>query len=299
VLAVGGVTLVALAVFVGVFARGWWQGEGGSFAPRQPLVRTSVTPSRSLFGQPITVRADVVVDPRAVDVSTVELAPAFKPFRIRSESRSTAPGVGRASIVTFVYRLQCVSRECLPIEKNRGATEFRISRALATFTARDGKQLSTRVVWPTFGVQSRLTDSDIGLSTPTIDLPSAPPPVTWGVAPALLAGIALAGAVLLVLGAGFLVATVVLRDARPLRRPLRIPSHLSPVERALVLAEHAASNGEVPESRKALERLAVELRRGGGRGQADEVEELAWSEEGPSEEAVTRLASAVRSNGAR
>jgi hypothetical protein len=110
--------------------------------------------------------------------------------------------------------------------------------------------------------------------------------------------LALGAAVLLVLGAGFLVATVVRRDTRLLREP-RIPAHLSPIERALVLAEHAASHGEVPESRKALERLAVELRRRGVGGEADEVEQLAWSEDAPSEQAVAQLASAVRSNGAR
>jgi hypothetical protein len=297
-LVVGVVTLAAVALFVGLFARSWWQGDGGSYAPKRALVRTSVSPQRSLFAQPITVRADIVVDPRTVDVSTVELAPKFKPFRIRSESRSTAAGLGRASVVTFLYRLQCVSRECLPIDRNRGATEFRISPAQATFTGRNGRRLTARVVWPTFGVQSRLTDSDIGLSTPTIGPPSAPPAVTWAVSPALLGGTALAVAILLVLGAGYLVATVFLRDRRSLRRPPRIPSHLSPLERALVLAEHAASLGEIPESRKALERLAVELRRGGVAGRAEEVEELAWSEEAPSEEEVARLASAVRSNGA-
>jgi hypothetical protein len=297
-LVVGAVTLVAAAIFGGVFARGWWQGDGGSYAPKRPLVHTSVTPSRSLFAQLITARADVVVDPRTVDVSSVDLAPDFKPFRIRDESRSTTPGVGRASVVTFLYRLQCVSRECLPIEKSRGATEFRIAPSRVTMAARDGRRLAARAVWPTFGVQSRLTDSDIGLSTPAIDAPFEPPAVSWAVSPALVGGLAAGAAVLLVLGAGFLIATVVGRDTRLLRQP-RIPSHLSPIERALVLAEHAAANGEIPESRKALERLAVELRRRGVAGTADEVEEIAWSEDGPSEQAVAQLASDVRSNGAR
>jgi hypothetical protein len=297
-LLVGAVTLAAAAVFAAVFARGWWQGDGGSYAPKRPLVHTSVTPSRSLFAQVITARADVVVDPRTVDVSSVDLAPDFKPFRIRDASRSMTAGVGRASVVTFRYRLQCVSRECLPVLKNRGATEFRITPSPATMTARDGQRLTTRAVWPTFGVQSRLTDSDIGLSTPAVDAPFDPPAVSWAVSPALLAGLAAAAAVLLLLGAGFLVASVVGRDTRRLRTP-RIPSNLSPIERALLLAEHAAAHGEIPESRKALERLAVELRRRGVPRRADEVEQLAWSEGGPSKEAVAELASDVRSNGAR
>jgi len=297
-LVVAAVTVAAAAGFVGVFVRGWSHGEGGSYAPKRPIARTSITPARSLFGQVVTLRADVVVDPRAVAVSSVDLAPHFKPFRIRSESRSTKAGVGHATVVSFVYRLQCVSRECLPIEKSRGATEFRIDPSPATMTARDGTRLTARAVWPTFGVQSRLTDTDIGLSTPTIDQPPRVPAISWAVSPGTLGWLASAAAVLLLLGAGFLVATVVVRDSRRLRT-VRIPAHLSPIERALVLAEHAAAQGEIPESRKALERLAVELRRRGGSGQADEVEQLAWSEHAPSEASVAELASTVRSNGAR
>ena len=44
-LAVALVTVVAVAVFVGVFARGWWQGGGGSYAPTRTLVHTEVTPA--------------------------------------------------------------------------------------------------------------------------------------------------------------------------------------------------------------------------------------------------------------
>jgi hypothetical protein len=296
--AVGIVTVAVGAVFLAVFVRSWAQDEGGSYAPQRPVTRASITPERSLFGQVLTFRADVVVDPRKIDVSSVALAPNFKPFRIRGESRSTTAGVGHASVVSFRYRLQCVSRACLPIEKNRGATEFRLPPSQATMKGRDGAAVTARVAWPTFGVQSRLTDSDIGLSTPTVDRPMDVPAISWAVSPGLLGGLAAGAAILLVLGAGVLVATVVVRDSRRLRTR-RIPAHLSPIERALVLAEHAAAHGEVPESRKALERLAVELRRRGGGGQADEVEHLAWSEDGPSEEAVAQLATTVRSNGAR
>jgi hypothetical protein len=87
------------------------------------------------------------------------------------------------------------------------------------------------------------------------------------------------------------------RDSR-LLRTYRIPAHLSPVERALVLAEHATAHGEVEESRKALERLAEELRKRSAEGDANDAERLAWSESGPSPETVAELATSVRSNGA-
>jgi hypothetical protein len=217
---------------------------------------------------------------------------------VRQESRRVIDGVGHAAIVRFTYELQCISRACLPLARDRGATGFKISASRATLRTHDGKTVHARVEWPGFGVQSRLTDADIALSTPVIDSGFEAPAVTWRVSPDVVGGVAVALAALLVLGAGWLVASVVLRDGRPLRT-LRIPSHLTPVERALVLAEVATSRGEVPESRKALERLAVELRRRGGATEAGEAEQLAWSERAPSEESVAALAASVRSNGAR
>jgi hypothetical protein len=292
------VTLAAVVVFAGVVARGWWRGEGGSYTPKRAVVHTSVTPSRSLFAQRVVAQADVVVDPRAVDPHTVQLEPHFRPFRVRAEERHVLNGLGRATIVRFSWVLQCMSRACVPSERDRGATEFRITPTVATARTVGGQRARIRVLWPTFGVQSRLTDSDIALSTPQIDAAFDPTPVSYAVSPALVGGLAVGLASLLVLGAGWLVATVVRRDARPLRS-LKIPANLSPVERALVLAEVATSRGEIPESRKALERLAAELRRRGGGAQAGEAEQLAWSATGPSEETVAELAAAVRSNGAR
>jgi hypothetical protein len=292
------VTLAAVSVFAGVVAPGWWSGDGGSYAPRRTLVRTSITPTRSLFGQIVTARADVVLDPRVVDPASVELAADFKPFRVRTESRRAVAGIGRATIVRFAYELQCISRACLPAENDRGATGFQVSPSRVTARAKNGQKVTARAVWPEFGVQSRLTGDDIAFSTPRIDTAFAAPHVSWAASPGLVGGIAIGLAGLLVLGAGRLLATLALRDRRPLRT-LRIPSHLTPVERALLLAEHAASRGEVSESRKALERLAVELRRSGVSGRADEAEQLAWSEREPSRERVAVLADAVRSNGAR
>jgi hypothetical protein len=291
-------TLAAVVVLAGVFGRGWWRGDGGSYAPKQTLVHTSITPARSLFGQILTARADVVLDPRVVDPASVQLAAEFKPFRVRAESRRVVAGIGRATIVRFVYELQCISRKCLPAANDRGATGFQVAATRATARARDGRTVTAPVAWPSFGVQSRLTGDDIAFSTPRIDAAFAPPRVSWAVSPDLVGGIAIGLAGLFVLGAGWLIATVALRDGRPLRM-LRIPSHLTPIERALLLAEHAASRGEVPESRKALERLAIELRRSGVSGHADEAEQLAWSAGEPSTESVAVLADAVRSNGAR
>jgi hypothetical protein len=290
---------VVLLLAVGYAARGWWGGAGGSYAPGVALVRTDVGPTRSLFGEVLTARARILVDPRRVNPSRTELAANFKPYRIRQETRSISNGPGRSTLVEFTYALQCTSRECLPRGGGRAAaaTVFRLPRATATLFSPEGRRTSRNVAWPAFAVQSRLTADEIGLSTPKAADLEAPPPVSWRFSPTLIGGVSVALALLLVLGATWLLAIVARRDLRLIGAP-RIPSHLSPVDRALALAEHAAAHGEIDESRKALERLAIELRRRHAAGQAAAAERIAWSEDAPSPATVSELANAVRSNGA-
>lgn len=296
--AVGLVVAVAVVVLTAVVAPGWWQGDGGTYAPQKTLVHAEVTPPRSLFGQVLTAHAQLVVDPRRVDPTSVELNVDLRPFQIRSESHSVTRGLGRATLIDFTYEIQCVVRACAPHQKSPGAESFELKPAKATYRGRDGKTFTLGVAWPAFGVQSRLTAEEIALSTPQVASGSAQPPVSWALSPGLLGGLALVGASLLMLGAGWLVASVVRGDTRPLR-VRRISAHLTAIERALVLAEHATAHGEVDESRKALERLAEELRRQRAEVYADEAERLAWSERGPSPETVAELATSVRRNGAR
>jgi len=296
--AVGLIALAAVVVLLGVVAPGWWGGDGGSYAPPKTLVHADVTPARSLFGQVLTAHARLIVDPRRVDPASVDLNADLRPFHIRSESHRVTRGLGRAAVVDFTYEIQCVTRACVPFGTGKGALVERLKPATATYRTQNGVKSSVQVAWPVFGVQSRLTAEEIALSTPEVARGSAQPPVSWAISPGLLGGLALAAAALLVLGAGGLVASILTRDER-LVRTRRIPAHMSAIERALVLAEHAAAHGEVDESRKALERLAEELRRRSAGPHADDAERLAWSEGGPSPETVAELATSVRSNGAR
>lgn len=299
----GGVAvLAAAALAVGaVFVVGWWQGDGGSYAPRHLVARASVTPRRSLFGQVVTATVQVVVDPRRIDPKSVIVTGRFRPFELRDET-SARSRVGRADVLTFRWALQCTVAACIP----RGptgralgaATSFSLRPAHLVARATDGRTVRRTVAWPVFGVQSRLTAEDVALSLPKIESPLAAPAVSWRVRPVVVGAVASMLAALLLVGAALLVGSVALADGRPLR-VLRIPSHLTPVERALRLAEHAARKGETDESRKALERLAVELRRQGATARAADAERLAWSNAQPTAETVTELATAVRANGAR
>lgn len=202
-------------------------------------------------------------------------------------------------LVEFVYALQCTSRECLPRGGGRAAaaTVVGFRRATATLVSVSGARSSRNVTWPAVAVQSRLTADEIGLSTPKAGELEAPPPVSWRSSPELIGGVSVAAALLFLLGAAWLLTIVARRDLRLIGAP-RIPSHLTPVDRALALAEHAAAHGEVDESRKALERLAAELRLRDADRHATAAERIAWSEDAPSRASVSELAESVRSNGA-
>ena len=73
-------------------------------------------------------------------------------------------------------------------------------------------------------------------------------------------------------------------------RQLRIPAHLTGVDRALALLEHARAARDVAGERRALERLALELRKEGEPELSMTATRLAWSEHGPRDEALDRFA---------
>lgn len=302
VLAIGVVAITVLVVVAAAwFASGWRDGKGGTYAPKHVAVHTTVTPDRSVFGQPVQATVSVTVDPKRVEVSTVHEKVDFKPFAIRSDSEHRSQ-VGRATVLTHTYTLQCVVFACVPFGqtgRSKGtAKTFQFKPVTVTAKTPEGQAVRASGEWLPLGVQSRLTEDDLALSEPETATTFDPPPVTWRFTPALIAGGASILALLLLLGAGAIIASVALADGRPIR-VLRLPKNMSPVERALRLAEHATAHGETDESRKALERLAAELRRKGEPSYADDAERLAWSSGDPSPEGVAVLADSVRSNGAR
>jgi hypothetical protein len=291
---------VAVVLMV-VFARGWWHDKGGSYAPRAGIVAsTRIVPGASLFGTVLTARATVLVDPGQIDPQSIRLESNFSPYVVLSASKRNTPDLGRAVAVTFSYRIQCVIAACLPLMEARKGQQLipqlvRLRPARITARGRTGVPLARRLLWPEVVVQPRVTPQEIAAADPRIESGFPRSPIGWAISPDLLGALLVSAAAILVLGAGALVASAVGADPRRLR-VRRIPAHLTPIDRALALAEHAAAHGEYDEGRKALERLAMELGRHGDRRLAVQAGRLAWSEEDPSADAVDELAAAVKGN---
>lgn len=291
------------AVLLLTFVRGWWNGTGGTYVPPRTTYSATVSPESSLFGDVLTATVSVELDPRTIDPASVRVRASFAPYTVLSQSDRTERGVGRASIDVFSWSIECLVRDCISFTSTgphtgTEAKDVAFPSALVTMRKRSGKPASERVGWTPFVVHSRLSASQIGLAQPTLDEHPRFPAVGWTIPPDLIAGAAIVLASLLGLVAVWLVASLSLTDGRVLF-VTRIPRGLSRVERSLRLAEHAARRGEVDEERKALHRLAADLRGEGYGDLARHAGRLAWSDAERSLEEVQELARSIRSNGGR
>ena len=287
--------LVVAVVLVAVVGRGWWRGEGGTYAPRTVVASTRLEPTSALFGDLVTARASVLVDGEAIDTGSIRVFPSFGPYRVVSISREIRDDIGRSSRIDYTFRLECLTGACVEAmtkrEKGRVRTtpiRFRASRLEAR--SHDGEVMSGELAWPRVVLRSRLATDVVAGGSPRAQRFAAPP-VSYSISPGLLGGGLLAAAVLLVLAGGYLIASTLWRAGVAPGR--RLPDHLSPVERALALARHAARSGDTAGGRKALERLAAELERSGERELAVTAGRVAWSEHEPSEDSVEELAVAL------
>ena len=282
-----------------VLAAGWSGGDGGTYAPRDTVVATRLDPPSALFGDQVTATARVVVDSGVVDPDSVTLDPSFRPFQAFGMTRTVRGGIGRAAEITFAFRLQCVTGACIRAmeREERGGRIRTVPIALPTAkvkaTSRDGESLAFDVRWPTLVVHSRLTAEEIQDGTPNVAAFAAPP-ISYSVDPDTLSWLLIAAAAVLVVVAGWCVARALASLRRD--RPLRLPAHLTPAERSLALARYALDRGDVAGGRKALERLASELERGGQADLAQTAGRTAWSSGGPSLEVVDELSVSVRSS---
>jgi hypothetical protein len=292
-LSIGTLAVAGVLLLLGVYAPRWWSGAGGTYAPRAIVASARVDPAYSLFGDLLVLRAHIVVDDRAIDPGSVALESRFSPLRVVSEARHLRRLGGRAATIDYVVRVQCVSLECLGASgraEESGAirsTPIRLRTARVVAERRtDGFRTSVPLKWPQILVHSRLTPIEVKTGEPGLGSFPAQT-LSYAVSPDRLGGLLVGAGALLALAAGFLLAGAV--RGTPVSLRLRIPAHLTPLERALALVRVAAHDETPTEARKALERLAAELRRSGHRELAQNAGRMAWSAQDPSPTALEGL----------
>lgn len=267
--------LVALAAVTAASAQAA-VGTGVSY-------RATLSPREALFGDPLDARVDVAVDRARVAPSSVRVHIDLRPYKVVSTTRveRAAGGVTR---VAFGYRLLCLETKCLP-----GAPERTLKFAPVRISWRDvdGRRQTQSLLWPPLRQASRVDPRDLTEPTLRSDVVRQPA-VTWGVQPSLVVA-------LLLLAAAALLAYPALLVFRWGRRRWHVMrtsrlERLSPLERALELLRRAAAGGEDARNRRALERVARELR---GHELGDDAERLAWSRPEPEADDMESLRARV------
>ncbi len=275
--------VIALVVAV-VLLRG-----GGSIDKIQAIQATAtVEPGAHLFGDRLAARVEVLVDRRAVDPASVRIQAAFAPYGTAGPPTLAARRARNDVSLTYAFTLLCLRNECRP--EPRGAKEFRFGTVQIRF--RDhGRAATLAVPWPPVEVGSRLTSADIGqpqLRARDTELPA----VSYRASPDVLAALLFALAAALALAGGALVWPSI-SPLLPARRPHDDLAGLPPLERAVALLRRSLARGRASDQRKALDRLARELRRSGRDELAGGARALAWSERDPAPDELTDLAGRV------
>lgn len=287
VIAVAAVAALAVGFGLGQFwlAR---ESESARVGPRDLVaVTTSLTPTSHSFGDPVIARADVLVDTREVGIESIALQPRFEPYEALAPPRVTREQFGDLGRVRYTYELVCLKEGC-DTAGIRGVSDFPSARVRYQFKDRSGNAFEA-FDWPLLEVSSRVANTDVAEIRWRSDATSLVP------ASVRMSPVA-AAVILLAVATGCATAAVLI--ARRLWWPNRRAEtdssderdSRSLLERALEVALLNAADVDLPERRRALERVARELGETGEAELAGEARALAWSPVPPTSEQVASLA---------
>jgi hypothetical protein len=275
----GVVVAVILAAAVGLIAWNAWDKGGGPGLGEEPIVGTALlTPEQHLFGDAVRARVELIVDTDRVDPDSVEIGANFDPYSELRPVEVTRSEDGTITKLTYDYVLGCLVSQCLP----RGTGRVEIGGVAVNYLRRGESEPSAATVeWVPIRAAGRIDPNELeqaALRSDLRDLPSA----SYRVSPRTVELVALALAVLFAVGAAILVLRLLPLDRLATRLGARFVDKRSPLEQALELVRESAASGSPEEERRALERLAVELRRTRNPALAGDASRLAWSQPVPA-----------------
>lgn len=265
------------------------RGGPGAPAPAAPIsVAASLSPAAVHFGDTVTARAVVVLDPARVDAGSVRLVPRFLSYRVAEATRDVQQD-GRSTTLAYNLVLECLGAGCAP---GRPQVALQFPPALLRYRTASGVSRRYAFAWPGLTVASRLDDAERASPYASLRSDTSPPPPSYDVSPDALEDGLIAGAGLLLLAAGMLVWLAFRRRPPPPAAPAAAPQ--DPLGEALRLVREIAADGHRPELRRlALQRLVTELRATGRLELAESAGRLAWSGGAPSPTGADELADRV------
>jgi hypothetical protein len=272
VLAVAAIAAVLLSV---ALAEDWWRGDGTATSGTAVSVQASLSPGAVQFGDRLTARVVVVIDPARVDASSFRIVPRFLSYRVARATRAERQ-VGGLSRLSYSFVLECLTVGCAP---GRPQVALRFPDAILRFRTRTGALNRRAVLWPSITVASRLDDADRADPAAHLRTDTSPPAVSYRLSPGALTDGLAAASGLLVLAAAVLLFLAFRRTASATVEPQADTASRTPLEDVLLLVRNTVANGNDPRLRRlALQRLVRELRRSDRGELAQAASRLAWSE---------------------
>lgn len=289
---VAGTALVVLvAALAALLAwRAWGEG-GGSGLGEEPIVgSTFLEPEQHLFADAVRARIELVVDGSRVDPGSIEIGANFDPYRELQPVVITRDRSGSIHRLRYDYVIGCLRRPCIP----KGAGRVELGGAAVNYTRRGSPVADAATIqWPPLKVSGRIDPNQLEQAAMRAELRNLPEP-TYRVSPRSVELVALLLAVAFAAGAAILVLRLLPLDRLARRLGARFADKRSPLEQALALVRESSASGSTEEERRALERLAVELRRVRNPALAHDASKIAWSKEPPADSGVGPLSDDVQ-----
>jgi hypothetical protein len=263
----------------------------------------SLAQTTHFFGDIVRARVEVRIDRRQLDPERLRVEARFDPYEPVEAPLLDRRDLGPYSVLRYEYALRCLTLACIPeqLQTELGAREgargerrtFRFPEAEVRYDDASGEfpGLLRSVSWPPLTSVSRLNEAQAEAEFPFRARPELLPAASYRASPTLATGgLLLAGLALIAWPVGLGVR------AWRRRRPEAVaePASLTPLERALRLAEWSIERPDPDDRRRSLEVLAEELEQSGVAELSERASELAWARAEPSPDAVSALVERVR-----
>ncbi|HEX7255897.1 MAG TPA: hypothetical protein VF236_08225 [Gaiellaceae bacterium] len=288
--AAGAVAAVVLAGLVGFVAWRAWDGGGGPGVGDEPIVGSAfLEPEQHLFGDAVRARVEVIVDADRIDPDSVEVGANFEPYRELRPVERTRSDSGSTTRLRYDYLVGCLTAACLP----KGSGRVELGGVAVNYTRRRSPVADAATIsWVPIRAAGRIDPNELEQAALRSDLRNLPP-ASYSVSPRAVELVALVLAVLFAFGAAILVLRLLPLDRLAARLGARFVDKRSSLEQALALVRDSSASGSTEEGRRALERLAVELRRSSNPALAEAASRLAWSQDQPRPTGVGSLSEDV------
>lgn len=281
--------VVLLLAVAGVLVWRAWNADDQRALSEPIAMNATLAPAQHLFGDPVTARVEAILDAKRIDPATVKVRVSFAPYRPLRAPRRVETTAGAITRVQFDYLLGCMTYRCLPY----GQRDFDLRNAALEYRTRGAQGVRVlEIDWPALEATGRIPATRLWEARLRGDYRELGA-ITYSLQPRQVGLVALVLAVIFGAAALILILRLLPLARIAERLGLKTIDTRSSLELALARVQEAASNERPDEGRRALERLAQELRRVRSPELARAASRLAWSRTVPADGRLNALSTEV------